>query len=85
MRHLFTRKIIVTLFILAAVFLALGVYWIHFLHVAHSSFENYYHFRGCIALIEKTDTYATCKLASGETIKLVEVGGKWFLDGDVGF
>jgi hypothetical protein len=65
--------------------LILGIYWTHTLNIAHSSFENYYTFRGCTQLIEKTESYATCKLSSGDTIKLVKVGTKWFLDGDLGW
>jgi hypothetical protein len=59
-----------------------GIYQSHSLDVAHSSFENYYKFRGCVELIEKTDTYATCKLSRGETIKIVAINNKWYLDGD---
>ena len=77
------KKHIVLISAFFAGMLIFGAYWIYYLHVAHSSFENYYKFRGCVQLIEKTDTYATCKLASGTTIKLVIVNDKWFLDGDV--
>ena len=47
--------ILICLVILALILC--GVYWIYTLRVAHSSFENYYNFRGCVQLIEKTDTY----------------------------
>ena len=53
------------------------------LRKAHSTFENYYAFRGCVQLVDRTDTYGHCKLASGQTIKLVKYQGKWFLDGDL--
>jgi hypothetical protein len=49
---------------------------------AHSSFENYYKYRGCSELISKSASSALCNLPSGETIKLVEVKGKWYTDGD---
>ena len=52
------------------------------LQKAHSSFENYYAFRGCSELVEKTDTYGTCRLPSGDIIKLVLINGKWYLEGD---
>lgn len=55
---------------------------ISLLRKAHSSFYNYYQFRGCVQLLEKTDTYGICKVSSGQTIKLINVGGKWYLDGD---
>jgi hypothetical protein len=54
-----------------------------FLRRAHSSFENYYAFRGCTQLLQKTSTYGVCKTDSGETIKLVLYKGKWYLDGDL--
>ncbi len=58
------------------------VYWFSLLNVAHSSFDDYYRFRGCQQLVEKTDTYGTCKLADGKIIKIVLTNGKWYLDGD---
>ena len=58
------------------------VYQIRVLNSAHSTFENYYRFRGCSLLVEKTDTYGTCKLTSGQTIKIVEIQNKWYLEGD---
>jgi hypothetical protein len=66
--------------LIGAAFLA---WWFHRLEVAHSSFENYYAFRGCTDLIERTDTYGICKTKSGETIKIVLYEGRWFLDGDL--
>ncbi len=65
--------------LLAIVF---GVYQYFALRKAHSTFENYYAFRGCTALLEKNDTYAVCKLPSGNTIKLVKINDAWYLDGD---
>lgn len=62
---------------------ALGVGEFFFLRKAHSSFENYYNFRGCVQLLEKTDTYGICKLSSGQTIKIVKYQNKWYLDGDL--
>lgn len=50
---------------------------------AHSTFENYYAFRGCNQLIQKTDTSAVCKTNGGETIKIVKYHDKWYLDGDL--
>jgi hypothetical protein len=50
---------------------------------AHGTFENYYAFRGCGQLLEKTDTYGICKTDSGQTIKMVLFRGRWYLDGDL--
>ena len=50
---------------------------------AHSSFENYYAFRGCSQLIKRTETYGICRTGQGQTIKIVKFGNKWYLDGDL--
>ncbi|MCL4389866.1 hypothetical protein M1345_00565 [Patescibacteria group bacterium] len=50
---------------------------------AHSSFENYYAFRGCVQLLSKTADSGTCKTNSGETIKIVKFNNKWYLNGDL--
>jgi len=65
-----------------AVFSLLSNYF-SFLRRAHSSFDNYYAFRGCTQLLQKTGTYGICKTDSGETIKMVLYKGKWYLDGDL--
>jgi len=56
--------------------------WLY-LRQAHSSFADYYAFRGCTELLEKTDTYGICRTNSGQTIKIVEYQNKWYLDGDL--
>lgn len=58
-------------------------YQVLILRKAHSSFSDYYAFRGCVQLIGKTDRYGTCKLASGQIIKMVQYHNKWYLDGDL--
>ena len=65
--------------IIAAGFLA---YTVYATNLAHTTFERYYAFRGCVQLIDKTDTYGDCKLANGQTIKMVLINNKWYLDGD---
>lgn len=72
------------IFVLAVVILMIIVALYQFLNLkkAHSSFENYFSFRGCVQLLEKTDISATCKTSSGQTIKIVEINNKWYLDGD---
>ena len=58
-------------------------YTVYQTNLAHTTFERYYAFRGCVELIDKTDTYADCKLANGQTIKIVLYKGAWYLDGDL--
>ncbi|HUC01852.1 MAG TPA: hypothetical protein VMA75_03025 [Candidatus Paceibacterota bacterium] len=60
--------------------LALDQFFI--LQKAHSTFDDYYAFRGCVQLISTTTTSGICKTASGETITIVEINGKWYLQGD---
>ena len=56
--------------------------WLY-LRKAHSTFENYYAFRGCVQVLEKTADYGICKTGSGQTIKIVAYQNKWYLDGDL--
>jgi hypothetical protein len=74
------RSIIIGLVIVAAA--AAALYYQHYLDKAHSTLENYAAFRGCTALARTTDTSAACTLASGEVLTLVEINGKWYLEGD---
>lgn len=60
-----------------------GIYQIRMLDRAHSTFENYYAFRGCIKLISKTNDSGLCQIASGQTVKIVKFQNKWYLDGDL--
>ena len=53
------------------------------LRKAHSTFANYYTFRGCVQLLTKTPTYGICKTASGSTIEIVLYHGKWYLNNDL--
>ena len=76
------KILIISIFVIIVVFV-LGLNQFLFLKKAHSTFENYYEFRGCIKLIEKTDTYGMCELSSGKQIKLVKFQDKWYLDGDL--
>jgi purine-cytosine permease-like protein len=66
----------------ALVLLVVGIDQVIILRKAHSTFDNYYAFRGCAQLLEKTDTYGICKTTSGSTIKIVEIGNRWYLEGD---
>jgi hypothetical protein len=77
-------KIFEALFILAAIIILAGlINWLFMLQRAHSTFQNYYRFRGCTKLLKKTGTYGICQLSSGQTIKMVEFQNKWYLDGDL--
>ena len=83
-------KLILIVSVLALIFLILiaigGLFalnYIKYLNIAHSSFENYYQFRGCQELVNKTEDYGFCKLQTGEVIKLVKYKNKWYLDGDL--
>jgi len=84
-KEIYKNKTALFVAVILLMIIILGIYWISFLRVAHSSFENYYNFRGCIQLIEKTDIYGTCKISTGEIIKLVKVKDKWYLDGDLSY
>jgi hypothetical protein len=75
-----TRSTLIFLMLIViGVFLA---YQVYATNLAHTTFDRYYAFRGCVQLVDKTDTYGDCKLADGQTIKLVLINNKWYLDGD---
>jgi hypothetical protein len=73
------------IFLIVIIFVLLGAYWIYYLNNVHSTFEKYYTFRGCVELIQKTDSYGLCKLDSGTVIKIVKYENRWYLDGDLPF
>ena len=78
------RKTMIVVSVIVILFiLVFGINQWLYLRKAHSTFENYYAFRGCQSLIQKTDTYGICKLPSGQNIKIVLYNGKWYLDGDL--
>lgn len=72
--------IVICLFVVGILFVGYQMYYVN---QAHSSFISYYNFRGCVQLISKTDTEATCKLTSGQIIKIVKYQNKWYLSGDL--
>jgi sulfite exporter TauE/SafE len=67
----------------AVLMIILAVYQYFYLKKAHSSFEDYYAFRGCTQLLERAVDYGRCKTDSGQTIKIVKYEGNWYLDGDL--
>lgn len=77
------KLIIAALVILVVLILAAFIKQWFYLKKAHSTFENYYAFRGCVKLLQKTDTYGICKTSSGDTIKIVKYQNKWYLDDDL--
>ena len=78
-----TRRFYVFSGVIVMALVVASVWYVLYLQKAHSSFENYYAFRGCVRLIERTDAYGICSLADGKTIKIVLYQGRWFLDGDL--
>lgn len=77
------KIVIVIAIIIVVLILVSGTsYWLY-LRKAHSTFENYYAFRGCTQLISTTTDSGTCRTGSGQIIKIVEYQGKWYLDGDL--
>ena len=71
---------IVGIIVLALIVFAIDQFVV--LRKAHSTFDNYYAFRGCVQLLSKTDTFGICKTASGDTITIVLINGTWYLQGD---
>ncbi len=71
---------IVGVLVVSAAALTVDQYFV--LQKAHSTFDNYYAFRGCTQLISKTDTSGVCKTFSGATITIAEINGRWYLQGD---
>ena len=77
------KKCFKLIIVLIVFLIGFGIYWVVYLHKAHSTFDNYYTFRGCQKLLVKTDDYGTCQLKDGSVIKIVLYKGKWYLDGDL--
>ncbi len=73
----------ILILLLAVAGLVFGVTQWFSLREAHSTFDNYYAFRGCVRLIDKTDTSGTCETSSGDIVKIVMYQGMWYLDGDL--
>ena len=77
------KNLILAIISLAIVMIILGAYQTIMLAKAHSTFDNYYTFRGCVKLLDRTDDYGVCQTAAGETVKIVKFDNRWFLDGDL--
>ncbi len=77
------KKIMIFFFALLALLGVFLAYQILYLRKAHSTFENYYKFRGCTQLLQKTDNYGICKTIEGTAIKIVKYKDRWYLSGDL--
>ena len=81
--NLVKNKRVIVIFLAGILIGIFGIYQIIYLQKAHSTFDNYYAFRGCVQLLEKNQEYGICRTKSGQTIKIVKFQGKWYLDGDL--
>ncbi len=60
--------------------------WTYKLKKAHSTFENYSTYIGCVKILSKNLTSGVCTLSNGENIKIIKAqNGKWYLNGDLTF
>ncbi len=78
-----SKIVVITILLMGVLILIFGINQTLLLRKAHSTFENYYAFRGCVQSLERTPEYGICKTDSGQTIKIVKFQGKWYLDGDL--
>lgn len=84
LNKLLQHKLLITALGAAIILLgAIVVLQLHTLNKAHSTFDNYYTFRGCTQLLKRTSTYGICKTGSGKVITIVLYHGKWYLQGDL--
>jgi hypothetical protein len=77
------RIIIIVILLIGVVIFVFAVKEALYISQAHTTFEGYYTFRGCVQLLQKTPDYGLCKVNTGETIKIVKFRGEWYLDGDL--
>ena len=80
----FGRRIslFITILVAAGIVGICGYEWTE-LQWAHSSFDNYYSFRGCTQLLSRTSINGVCKTSDGQTIEIVSYKNKWYLNGDL--
>jgi hypothetical protein len=77
------KSFLIFALIVMGLFIIFGVSQVLYLQKAHSTFENYYAFRGCTKLLSKNPDFGLCETKSGQTIKIVKYQNRWFLDGDL--
>ncbi len=82
-RNKYRKMLIVFIALLLLIVASISIYWLLVLQKAHSTFNDYYDFRGCVKLIGKKSSYGTCELNSGKVIKIVKYQNKWYVDGDL--
>lgn len=85
MKFFKNKAVIAGLISLVVLIVVFGINQIFILRQAHSTFENYYAFRGCTQLLLKSQDYGICKTDKGQAVKIVKFQGKWYLDGDLPF
>lgn len=76
------KAVTITFLVIVLVFVFMLNQWLY-LRKAHSTFENYAIFRGCVQLLERTQNYGICKINNGQTIKIIKYNDRWYLDGDL--
>jgi hypothetical protein len=77
------KIVIISAVIIVILLVVLFIQQVVMLRKAHSTFENYYAFRGCVQLLATTTDSGTCRTGGGQVIKIVLYNGKWYLDGDL--
>ena len=83
-KKLLKHKVVVILTLIVIIAGSTAMYFqVRMLHKAHSTFDNYYAFRGCAQLLKRTPTYGVCRTQSGDVITIVLYKGKWYLQGDL--
>lgn len=77
------KKIILLISLIGILIIILGINQFITLRKAHSTFDNYYVFRGCVRLLDRNDEFGICETNAGQTIKIVKFQNRWYLDGDL--
>lgn len=77
------KIVIISSVIVVVLLVVLFIQQVIMLQIAHSTFNNYYTFRGCVQLLSTTTDSGICRTGSGQVIKIVLYNGKWYLDGDL--
>ena len=76
------KRLLPVVAVVALAFVGLVAYQALRVRNAHASFDSYYAFRGCTQLLQRGSDFGVCSTQSGQVIKIVQYGGKWYRDGD---